>query len=89
MPIPDATREDVLSAMARFDAELRDTDGWLGWEERANHKYAIEHEGKRYPVKQAVLLGNCLSIQAFGARHVYGGLAGVVKHPNASDLRKW
>lgn len=65
MPIPDATREDVLDAMARFDAELRDTDGWLGWEERVNHKYAIEHEGKRYPVNQIVAMASNVGTQEF------------------------
>lgn len=73
MPIPDAAREDVVAATATFDAELQDTKEWLDREERANHKYAIEHEGKRYPGKQTVLPVSSESVQAFGAGHGYGG----------------
>ncbi|MFT4039158.1 MAG: AAA family ATPase [Thermomicrobiales bacterium] len=54
MPIPDASHEDVLAAMARFDAELRGAEAWRGWETRGNFRFAIEHEGRRYPVKHIV-----------------------------------
>lgn len=54
--IPDASREEIQHALERFDRELRDGDEWRDWEDNANHKYAIEHDGRRYPVKQVVSL---------------------------------
>lgn len=54
MPIPDASREDVVAAMDLFDAELRDSDAWRGWEGKGNFRYAVVRDGKRYPVKEVV-----------------------------------
>ena len=36
--------------MRLFDSEYRETDEWLDWENNRNHKSAIDHEGRRYPV---------------------------------------
>jgi len=52
--IPDVPREMLLRAMEKFDKELRDTEEWSGWEQKSPYKYAIAHEGRRYPVKQII-----------------------------------
>ena len=52
--IPDVSREVLRGAMEEFDKELRDIEEWFGWEQRGTHKYAITHEGRRYPVKQII-----------------------------------
>lgn len=55
--IPATTREALLSAMARFDQELRSSPDWLDWDTRLSaHKYAIEHAGRLYPVKQVIAM---------------------------------
>jgi hypothetical protein len=63
--IPESTRETVLSAMDRFDSELRETATWSGWEQNQVHKYAIEWEGRRYPVKEIVSLATGAPVSSF------------------------
>jgi 5-methylcytosine-specific restriction protein B len=52
--IGDADRDTLLKAMEQFDRELRSTSEWAKWEENENHKFAIDWNGRRYPVKQIV-----------------------------------
>src|SRR4051794_32502565 len=52
--IPSVPVENLHAALTRFDRELRYTQDWASWESNNAHLYAIEHEGKRYPVKQIV-----------------------------------
>ena len=52
--LPDTTKESVVSALQRFDEEFRGASEWTNWEQYESHKYAIEYEGRRYPVKQIV-----------------------------------
>jgi 5-methylcytosine-specific restriction protein A len=52
--IPDVPRGALLDAMENFDKKLRTTKEWANWEQNHVHKYAIEHDGRRYPVKQIV-----------------------------------
>ena len=52
--IPDVSREVLLEVMSRFDREARNLPEWQRWEDKENHKFAIEHEGRRYPVKWVV-----------------------------------
>jgi hypothetical protein len=40
--------------MKEFDKELRNTEEWSDWEQKGTYKYAIVHEGRRYPVKQII-----------------------------------
>lgn len=51
--------------MSRFDADLRDTKEWLGWEQNNAHKYAIEEAGQLYPVKQIVSLASGIPVSEF------------------------
>jgi hypothetical protein len=63
--IPDAPRELILDAMARFDRELRDSPEWTNWEEQGNHRYAIAHDDKRYPVKQIIAMATGIERSTF------------------------
>ena len=63
--IPPVDRETLLAAMQRFDAELRTLPEWQGWEDKRSHLYAIEHEGKRYPVKQIISMATGEPVSEF------------------------
>jgi hypothetical protein len=52
--------------MKRFDREMRDTPEWLDWENNQAYKYAIEHDGLRYPVKQIVSMATDTPVNSFG-----------------------
>jgi hypothetical protein len=54
MPIPKTSREALLEAMRRFDAEEREGSKWQGWEKNQAHKFAISHDGRLYPVKEII-----------------------------------
>lgn len=49
--IPELTPERVNAAFEQFDRSQRGNDEW---ERRANRRYYIEHNGRRYPIKQIV-----------------------------------
>jgi 5-methylcytosine-specific restriction enzyme A len=57
MPIPLVATEALRDAMGRFDQDFRDATEWAGWEQNRAHLYAIEHDGRRYPVKQVISSG--------------------------------
>jgi MoxR-like ATPase len=63
--IPSVDREVVLKAMNRFDRELRRAQEWAGWEQNRAHKFAIDHNGQRYPVKQVVSLATGMPVSDF------------------------
>lgn len=52
--IPPASRDQLLEAIRRFDSTQRDTPNWENWEAVRSHKFALLHEGRRYPVKQII-----------------------------------
>lgn len=54
--IPLVSADKIVEAMQQFDTQLRNTQEWANWEQNQVHKYAIEHHGIRYPVKQVVSL---------------------------------
>jgi predicted HNH restriction endonuclease len=58
--------------MARFDQELRDAPDWSGWEKNKAHLYAIEHQGKHYPVKQIVSLATGMPVADFSGGQAAG-----------------
>lgn len=57
MPIPDATRDQLLMAIETFDSNLRNASEWQNW--------AIEHDGRLYPVKQIISLATFTSLDSF------------------------
>jgi hypothetical protein len=63
--LPRLSRPAVLAAICEFDTELRATEAWADWETNGAHRWAIEHEGRRYPVKQIAGLASRLPVSAF------------------------
>lgn len=54
--LPDASRSEIIEALRTFDDEYRGVGRWSDWQSSGNHKYAIEHDDRLYPVKQIVSL---------------------------------
>lgn len=48
------TKQAFQDAMREFDDKFRHAKEWENWEANKAHKYAIEFESRRYPVKQIV-----------------------------------
>jgi hypothetical protein len=77
MSIPPVTPEVIRDAMARLDRDLRATPDWADWEQNRAHRYAIEHDGRHYPVKQVVSLATGLPVSEFsGGSMIPGGPGG-------------
>jgi 5-methylcytosine-specific restriction protein A len=72
MPIPNVPAEAVRDAMGRFDRELRYTSDWTDWEENRAHRYAIEHNGQRYPVKQIISIAAGMPVSEFSGGQAAG-----------------
>lgn len=56
--VPRPTRHKLLKAMAEFDHKMRGLPNWANWEHRSRQRYAIEHEGRHYPVKVTLSLAS-------------------------------
>lgn len=73
MPAPSLDRDRVLESLSRFDREERDSPKWRGWEGKENHRYAIVHEGRLYPVKEIVSLATGEQVSSLsGGAHSNG-----------------
>jgi len=62
---PTLTKKSVVAAMQEFNSSLRDAKEWAGWEESKAHRYAIEHDGKLYPVKKITSLASGVPVKDF------------------------
>src|SRR5579859_2677606 len=62
----ETTHDKLLSALDQFDRNLRDTAEWVGWEKRQTHKYAIAHNGLKYPVKEIITMATKQPKAEFG-----------------------
>ena len=51
--------------MERFDRDLRNSPEWQGWQQNESHKYAIAHNGRRYPVKKVISLATDTPVSGF------------------------
>jgi hypothetical protein len=58
--------------MERFDRELRDTADWTDWEENRAHRYAIERDERRYPVKQIISTATGIPVSDFSGGRAAG-----------------
>jgi hypothetical protein len=65
MALPLVDADKISSAMARFDNELRNSDHWANWEDNQSHRYAINKDGKRYPVKQILSMATGANVNSF------------------------
>ena len=63
--IPDVPRDTLLEALETFDREYRGSGEWANWEDNEAHKYAIQHEGQRYPVKFIVSIATGADRRSF------------------------
>jgi hypothetical protein len=73
MALSPLDRSRTLESMARFDREERGSPKWHGWETKQNFKYAIVHEGQRYPVKEIIALATGTPVSSFsGGAHANG-----------------
>lgn len=71
--IPETTREALTEALTRFDREQRDSPEWQGWEGRGTQRYALVHDGRRYPPKQIIALATGLPRTGFSGGVVANG----------------
>lgn len=55
----------ILDAFRRYDTEFRDDPAQQAWESHGNQKFAIEHDGKLYPVKKVVSLATEVPVSGF------------------------
>jgi MoxR-like ATPase len=58
MSIAECNADDVRTAMARFDAEMRTSPDWANWDEKKNHKFAFIEQGRRYPMKEIISIAS-------------------------------
>jgi hypothetical protein len=65
MVLPDRKPEDLTTAMDRFDRELRNTT-YANWQQDRSFKYALERQGRLYPVKIIVSLATDVPVSQFG-----------------------
>lgn len=65
MAIPEVEREKIIQALKEFDVKLRDTEEWCNFTQKKNHKYAISHDGKLYPVKKIISLATGAHVSTF------------------------
>jgi hypothetical protein len=63
--IASATQDELTEAMRRFDDELRHSDEWRDWDSNPAHRYAIEHQGRTYPVKKVISLATGTPVSDF------------------------
>ena len=72
MPIPPVPADAIREAMERFDSELRHTADWAAWEKNKAHLYEIEHDARRYPVKQIVSMATETPVSDFSGGQAAG-----------------
>ena len=72
MPIPVVATEALADAMARFDRDFRDATEWASWEQNKAYLYAIEHDGRRYPVKQIISMATGMPVSEFSGAEAAG-----------------
>jgi 5-methylcytosine-specific restriction enzyme A len=63
--LPDVERVELEEALQRFDSELRSLKEWNRWEARAAQKFALLHNGLRYPPKKIISLATGVPVSKF------------------------
>ena len=63
--IPETTKQRMLEAMDRFDRKARGSPEWANWEEKESHKYAIDYQQRRYPVKKIISMATDTPVSSF------------------------
>ncbi len=65
MAIPPVTKEAIEHALEVFDATLRNSKEWIGWEDNKAQLWVLEHNGKRYPPKKIISLATAAPVGTF------------------------
>jgi 5-methylcytosine-specific restriction protein A len=63
--LPNVERVVLEDALSRFDAELRALPEWRGWEAKAAQKFALSHDGLRYPPKKIISMATGVPVSEF------------------------
>ncbi len=71
--IPKTTPEVIIKVLEQFDQELRETADWSSWEQNENHKFAIQHNGRLYPVKKIISLATNTPVNSFSGGNEANG----------------
>ncbi len=64
-PPPYPTKEQILTALERFDKNHRNSSHWLDWDKKGYYKFAIEYRNQRYPIKQILSLASDIHTSEF------------------------
>ena len=64
--IPDVPCEKLIDALKEFDRQVLPTRAWAKWEQNRAHLYAIQHNGRLYPVKKIISIATGLPVTKFG-----------------------
>jgi serine/threonine protein kinase len=64
-PIPEITPKRIEQALATFDRDHRDKRRWHNFTSNPKHRYAVEHNGRLYPVKKILSLATGIPIGHF------------------------
>ena len=54
MAIPEFDSKYITKAFEIFDRDYRQKEQWANFTNNRNHKYAITHKNKLYPVKEII-----------------------------------
>ncbi len=65
MLLPNIERVVLEDALRQFDAELRATPEWSGWEASAAQKFALIYDGRRYPPKKVISIATGVPVSEF------------------------
>lgn len=63
--LPDVERAVLVDAIRRFDSDLRARQEWSGWEHSAAQRFALVHDGLRYPPKKIISMATGVPVSAF------------------------
>src|SRR3954469_19067260 len=74
--LPNVTRDQIEAALARFDAEHRDSPEFAGWEVKESQRFGLRYAGRLYPPKKVVSLATGAPVSGFsGGRETNAYLA--------------
>lgn len=76
---PNLTNKSVIAAMHDFDSKLRHAKEWVDWEENKTHRYAIENNGKLYPVKKIASIASGVAVKDFSGGRYAGHANGLIE----------
>jgi len=58
--LPSVSRGQIEAALAKFDAEYRDSPEFAGWKVKESQRFGLRFDGRLYPPKKIVSLATAL-----------------------------